>query len=560
MVVFTPISGRTWLAVCRGRRVSTVLSWVLLLALVPLLGGCNYYRKQKQETKPEELSQLASSKYFIIHEGTETWQLTAPRVVNEQLEGLRGAVDSTLVKYSKPIQASPRFKLRDKAAVLNLVHIFISSHQTGEGQQVSIPLSAVQQLDVVEKDSGKTTVSYVFGTLGVIVGALTVVTIIIALTKSSCPFVYAYDGQSYQFMGETYGGAIFAPSERDDYMPLPNLKPQGQQYQLKITNELRERQYTNLAELWVVEHPSTMQVLLDQRGGVHTLGTPQTPTHAVSDRGMPYTKQLAAPDKNVVLFNDPTPGTSRNSLILTFDNPSSARQGKLVLRAQNSLWLDYLYGEFTKKFGAHYTTWARTQHDVPPQELRQWALDQGIHLNVSVETPQGWQPVETIPPVGPLAYRDLVVPLNLPATEPGKPVRVKLETGFMFWELDYAALDLSPDQPVQVDRYQPHTARDEQGRDQRPALLHDDGQYLQQLHPGTEVRLTYQGQLPPASAATRTTSFLHTKGYYEPIRNYEGLPNLAELYSFRRPGRFIEFSKERYQQVQEQSNPVVASR
>jgi hypothetical protein len=53
-----------------------------------------------------------------------------------------------------------------------------------------------------------------------------------------------------------YGGAIFAPLERDDFMPLPNMVPTEEEYRLRITNELKERQYTNLAELWVVQHPA----------------------------------------------------------------------------------------------------------------------------------------------------------------------------------------------------------------------------------------------------------------------------------------------------------------
>jgi len=39
--------------------------------------------------------------------------------------------------------------------------------------------------------------------------------------------VNAYNGDAFEFMGEIYGGAIFPTLERDDYMPLPNLKPKG---------------------------------------------------------------------------------------------------------------------------------------------------------------------------------------------------------------------------------------------------------------------------------------------------------------------------------------------
>ncbi|MCA8830705.1 hypothetical protein [Hymenobacter pini] len=535
------------LAALRRRGPAAGFGWLLLLAHLVLITGCNYYHTRQEPVAPAGLSKLADAKLFLIHEGESVWQLRNPQLQGEVLVGQKAelAPDQRLYASPEP-QKSPRYKGRDKQTVLNLVHVHVTAVQPSEGTEVRIPLAAMQRLDVVEEDTGKTILSYVLGSVGIAVGVCVLVGIIILLTKSSCPFVYAYDGSSYRFVGEAYGGAIFAPAERDDYMPLPLIRPVDQEYRLTITNELRERQYTNVAELWLAHHAADVRVLVDQTGNVHTIAQPQLPTRAVSQAGHNYRQQLAAPDHSAILFNESTPGTARNSVELTFANPTRARAGKLVLQAQNSLWLDYLYGEFTKKFGSYYPQWARTQHDVPARELREWSEQQGIPLEVFVETPAGWQSVARIPPVGPLAARELVVPFQLPATAAAGPVRLKLETGFMFWELDYAAVDFSPNQPVQLEKLTPTTARDEAGRDQRAALRRTDGQYLAQLRAGTEVALTYRPTA--ASARPRTTAFLHTRGYYEHIRQYEGLPNLPELYSFRQPGRFIEFSKERYQQ------------
>ncbi|UYZ64359.1 hypothetical protein [Hymenobacter weizhouensis] len=535
----------------RGRRASAVLGWLLLLSYLPLLSNCSYYHSRPKEVQPERLSKLADKKLFLVHQGNSIWQLNNPRLNGEQLEGEKSEVTPQAQPYLNPPRrnVSPRYKGRDEQVVLNIVHLYISDFQPGQASQVHIPLSTIQRLEVLEEDDLSTVLSYI----GIPAGVVALLFIIIALTKSSCPFVYAHNGTGYQFVGETYGGAIFAPSERDDYMPLPSLQPTSEgEYLLKISNELRERQYTNLAELCVVEHPDSVRVLLDRRGQPHTLARSLAPVQATAGSGPALVPALAAVDKRVVMFDEPTPGARPNSVLLTFANPGRARQGKLVLRAQNSLWLDYLYGEFTKQFGSYYNDWAATQQHESPQKLQQWALDQGIPLTVSVRTRHGWQVVDHIPPVGPLAYRDLVVPLPLADVAPG-PVQVKLETGFMFWEVDYAALDLSPNLPVRLTRCAPHAARDEHGRDQRPALLHDDHTYLRQLQAGTEVRLTYRpAGLPAAAPARRTTAFLHTKGYYEPIRQYQGLPDVTELYSFQRPGRFIEFSKEKYRQSYQQ--------
>lgn len=370
--------------------------------------------------------------------------------------------------------------------VLNLVRVYISEYKQGENQQVSIPLSSIQRIDLVEADTGKTTGSYLLGGVGIAAGVLVLLYIILLLTKSSCPFVYAYDGHQYRFVGEAYSGAIFAPLERDDYLPLPALPPR-QPYQLKLTNELQERQHTNLAELWVVDHAAHTKVLLDQRGGVHTIAQPQAPVSVASAGGVDCSRQLLAPDRQAFLFNEELADSVANSLTLTFAKPTQARTAKLVLRAQNSLWLDYLYGEFARKFGAYYTRWVQQENRLPAQKINQWQLDQGLPLKVYVETAHGWQLVEHVPMVGPLAARDLVVPIPL-ADVASSQVRVKLEAGFMFWEVDYAALDGSPDQATTLEKCCPLSAVDEHGVDHR-ADLAADAQYLHQYHPGTEVTL-----------------------------------------------------------------------
>ena len=537
------------------------VAWALLVALVPLVTGCNFYRTREKEVNQANVNLLAESKMFILHEGQAVWQLQNPHLNGEVLEGNKIPLSEPVIPYGTPhAHGKPAtYKTAESPVVLNLVHVYITGFQAGSADQVSIPFAAIQRIDLVEKDTGRTTASYVLGVVGGTVAILAILLVIVALTKSSCPFVYAYDGQNYRFVGEAYGGAIFAPAERHDYLPLPAIQPEGNQYRVKISNELKERQYTNLAELLLVQHPIGSQVLLDQRGQVQTLTSPQPATHASSPAGHDYTTQLQATDHDAFLFDEDAPGAAPNALVMSFAKSAGVHQGKLVLHAQNSLWLDYLYGEFIGKFGAYYTTWAAQQKTQLTAINYQWGLDQHIPLKVYVEADQGWQLVETIPTVGPLAARDLVVPLNFAANS-SRQVRVKLECGFMFWEVDYAALDCSPNLPVQLDNCRLQSALTERGQDVRTQLAANDSLYLKQLHPGTAVTLTYESSLPAPGPHSRRTTFLHTKGYYEHIRDFKGLPNLPELYAFKKPGRFVEFSKEKFRQTTQDITPATASR
>ncbi len=550
------------LGLFRRRVVAAATAWLLLLTFGTLATGCqSYYRSRDQPVNRENVNLLAESKTFVVHQGPEVWVLRTPKLNGEVLEGTKEALAAPIGRFkTAPDKGhSPRYQRPDATLVLNIVHVYVADFQPGTGDQVSIPFTAIKQIDLIEKDTGKTTASYVLGGLGISVGVFAILLVIIALTKSSCPFVYAYDGQQYRFVGETYGGAIFAPAERDDYLPLPSIQPENGQYRLKISNELKERQYTNLAELWVAQHPADTQVLLDQRGQVQTLTNPLPPTQARTPAGHDCTAQLQATDCSAYLFNEDAPGTAPNALTLSFAKPAGARHGKLVLHAQNSLWLDYLYGAFIEKFGSSYNTWAARQHVQPAEINRQWGLDQSIPLKVYVEAGQGWQLAETIPTIGPLAARDLVVPLDFAANATGQ-VRVKLECGFMFWEVDYAALDCSPNRPVLLDCCRLQSAVTERGLDARAQLAATDGQYLQQLRPGTAVTLAYETALPAPAAGTRRTAFLHTRGYYEHIRDFKGLPNLPELYAFKKPGRFVDFSKEKYRLATQAMLPATASR
>ncbi|MDB5236822.1 MAG: hypothetical protein JWR44_3815 [Hymenobacter sp.] len=547
----------------RTRAVAATVAWGLLLAFVPLVSGCHsYFRSKDQDVSRENVNLLAEKKTFVLHQGDAVWVLRDPKLNGETLEGTKEPLPASISAYqSAPKQGvSPRYRSEDAAQVLNIVHVYINDFQPGAGDAVSIPLAAIKQIDLIEKNTGKTTASYVLTGVAVTVGVIALLLVIIALTKSSCPFVYAYDGHQFRFVGEAYGGAIFAPAERNDYLPLPGLQAVDNQYQVIISNELEERQYTNLAELWVAQHPAGTQVLLDQRGHVQTLTAPLPPTRARTPGGTDCTAQLQATDRRVYPFNEDTASNAPNSLELTFDKPAAARHGKLVLHAQNSLWLDYLYGEFINKFGAYYNTWADQQRTLPAEINRQWGLDQSIPLKVYVEEGKGWRLVETIPTVGPLAARDLVVPIDF-AAGAATQVRVKLECGFMFWEVDYAALDCGPNAPVQLDNCRLLSARTERGAEVRTQLAADDGEYLRQLRPGTAATLAYETRLPAPAAGTRRTAFLRTKGYYEHIREFEGLPDLPELYAFKKPGRFVEFSKERYRKAtQDITTPVLARR
>ena len=96
------------------------------------------------------------------------------------------------------------------------------------------------------------------------------------ILKGSCPFLYIYDGEKYQFLTDllwrsplgmiTSMGSL-APAETADYVKIPGalMKPKANVYSLQITEELWETAYFDQVKLLAVDHPAGTQIFVDEK-------------------------------------------------------------------------------------------------------------------------------------------------------------------------------------------------------------------------------------------------------------------------------------------------------
>jgi hypothetical protein len=424
--------------------------------------------------------------------------------------------------------------------------------------EFALPISQISKLEVYDLDLGRSVFNSTLvglGVAGVIYALVFVLAIlfVIAALSSSCPFVHAYDGEGYAFEGEIYGGAVFPSLEREDWLALPSLRSQDGLYLLKLANEAREIQHTNLAELQVVDHPQGTKLLADQAGNFHTIGPAAQPLAALSlaynnvlpllserDEARFMGENLLSKDMNV------------DGVELSFANEIHVSSAKLVLRGRNSFWLEYTIGEGLDLFGDSYDSWYESQQtgDFAPQ----WIADQNIPLAVYVKRDGAWQLAERIPAPGPMADRDMVVPLDLRGIR-GDEIEVKLEYGTGFWYIDYAGLDISPDQEFHQTTLRLDKATDQDGQDVSAMLLSGDASYLVQPQMGDTAQLSFAA--PAAREGWTRSVFLHSQGHYKIIRESGGLPSLARINAIRKPGGLGKFSRELFQSLLE-SNRVNA--
>ncbi len=180
---------------------------------------------------------------------------------------------------------------------------------------------------------------------------------------------------------------------------------------------------------------------------------------------------------------------------------------------------------------------------MPAKGIRQWGLEQGIPLSVYIEKHGRWEFAETFDPVGPLGSRDQVLNLDLSDLE-GDELNIKLQFGFLFWEIDSVEIDFNATSPAEWSRAPIVGGLDEQGGEVSRLLAADDDAYYVQPQPGNRATLTFDA--PPLAPGLARSVTLHSKGYYEIPTHPQGPVDRAFLTEFLEPGRLGEYSREKY--------------
>ena len=413
-----------------------------------------------------------------------------------------------------------------------------------EGARVKIPIENIYQLDLLEH---KEAVGILYKVLGGVAASFAAV-LTWAACCLSCPFIYIQDGDTERFMGEFFSGAVTENMARHDFLPLPGFEPVDGVYELRIANEMEERQYTDLAVLEAVEHPADMEVLITPEGTPILFAAPLLPAEAVTDQGTNCEVVMAARDGIAYDFTDECAEKENfSSLSLAFDKPAGVDQAHVILHVKNTMWSMMMYESFMSMFGSRYDDYVEHQRDRSAEQKTQWLKDQGQMLEVQLRCAGQWETVHWVNLPGPFSFRSEVVPLDVSNTDEG-PVELRLVAGYHFWELDYAAIDYTEQPGMVKTPLALLSAEDELGQDVASHLLEVDGDYLERLFIGADATLKFQA-LPASEPGNVHSVFMHAYGYYEPIREYAGIPNMTELKKFKEPGHFARFSKEQFNDI-----------
>ena len=322
----------------------------------------------------------------------------------------------------------------------------------------------------------------------------------------------------------------------------------GNDYQIKISNEVKEIQHTNLMELWVFDHSSDLKLWVDKNGNYHSVKNLISVGSASNLEGTDVTNLLVNKDSlyySSSLEDSELPLT--DGVVLSFPKPENAENAKLIIRAKNSFVLDYMVSKFQNQFGDLYGKWNKQQQKAPEEKLRQWLLDQNIPLQLSVERNGNWEAIDYYNIAGPMAFKDDILSIPLNGNE-SNPIKIKLESGNFFWEIDYAGIDYSTDLELNYHIVKASSAINEKGKDLKNQIISDDNNYYIQPEVGNNAIVSFK---IPKKLNESQSIFLHSKGWYQILRDPSGTPDRDYLETFRQPGRFNQFVNDYIQSLAE---------
>ena len=430
----------------------------------------------------------------------------------------------------------------DQIKKKNIIHIYAAPDSAirFDGNTVSLPFENIAKIETNRIDGGRTLL--LAG--GIAYATSAILTLIIILTKNySCPFVYSENGTEINLEGEIYSGASATPVERDDYLWLKEIMPVDDHYRIRVTNEVKEIQNTNIAELMVIDHPPETGVIVDKYGMPHSVEDIIKPVTATNAYGTSIIGELTACDTSRYISDIRNDDLLMDTIALSFDRPEGSTRAKLVISGKNTMWLDYTFTRFSDMFGNKYEKWKETRNKKPREEIQKWMLDQGILLSVYLETDSGYKFVDYYNVAGPAADRKDVLELDLSGIS-GDRVNVKLVSGVLFWEIDFAGIDFSADREVSTTMVKADYAMDEEGNDVSSLLQYDDDKYLVQPDLNNEACLRFR--VPPVATGAERSVFLHSKGNYEPLREPKGKPDIKYLKTMLNPGVYTKFTKDHF--------------
>ena len=507
-----------------------LISWFFILIIGLQSLGCTFYKARSKEvtaTPVMDMSRYTPQRFnFVLHLGDEQVQLNNVNLqaqTNEIL-GSIGPLDLNLQRMANnvPMGRTRRYTSSERFYIRQ-VHIYATEYTDIGDDRVSIDGTKIERVDVYSQDGIATFASYTLTGFVTLVAALTIWIWIVC----SCPHVYTFDGEQYEFSAALLTGAVAPALERHDHRILPDYDRNRDSYKLKIVNEEHEIQRIDLLELIGVYH-APGEMIVPQRGGRIIAATnPVTPMSAtLGDLDMLY--EVSQEDDLACQFDQMTED-DLSQLDLQFAVPADAANGNLILSAKNSNWGGYVYYDFLSRLGNKYDEWAEKNRTKPPEKAIDWTREQGMVMKVETKVADQWQLVDYVDLMGDVALNKTAIPIQIASNQ--DILEVRLTSGFKFWDLDLVAMDFEDKGATDIRKYAAGKAVDAEGNLVAALLAEEDADYMELPRKDEWVEVEFDLAVPEAGQSR--TVLVHGKGYYMTQYTFEGRAQWFKAMKFR---------------------------
>lgn len=179
--------------------------------------------------------------------------------------------------------------------------------------------------------------------------------------SGSCPMIFTWNGERFQFitdvlgvapLGASSGDGEFFPVDHDEYVSIPGeaLQARNGEFEVRVTEELREVSYLDQIRLLALDHPAGVDIVTNEKfksppfpefrlfGVQHRVN----PVAARDQRGADVRAALAQRDRAYPdsFRRDQTGIAEMHTLDLDFAGAASANQAVLILNG----WVDWADG------------------------------------------------------------------------------------------------------------------------------------------------------------------------------------------------------------------------
>ena len=538
-------------------------AYVFLCFIVITLSSCylNFYRTNtKSSVNTSTLTGLRSqNKYFIIHFTDSIRGLEKVYLSGDTLHGVLVSLPAAHSKYLHPKSTEKSaFKNKDKYSVLTEVHLYENSSFNNTDSVFAASITSFNRTDVYEFNEKATRTNHILSTVGIVVSAVAIISIIVAAATASavssaggdcnCPQVYVDNNGTYNFESGLYSGAVYSTLERTDYLPLNTVPYNAKDISFKIANAKNEEQFINKVELLQVNHTSGVHVLADRHGNIYSYEKTMAPLSALTNTKNDIKNSLAQTDEQYYSFDNTANKNGFSDVTLTFDKPNNAENAKLIIHARNTYWGGLIYKEFNNLFGEDFEKWRAKQEKANPKDLEKWQTDQALPLMVYIKINNEWKFVDYYQLIGNTASRDMIMNIDTKNIY-GNKIELKLETAYRFWDLDFAGIDYSNNENFTATVVEPEQVIKSDSTNENETLGDNDKQYV---HLVNDEYISFNYLIPQsADNNTEASYFLVSGGYYHSLEHITGKADYNALMRFKKQGAFDKFSREKYKEAQD---------